>query len=78
MFGIEDRKLFIITRVLTIILSLGVIACGIIRIIVDTSELELISCNNFLFILNCTRGLDYLLDVKIIKCFLFIKIVSLV
>ena len=32
MFGIEDRKLFIITRVLTIILALGMIACGILRI----------------------------------------------
>ena len=44
MFGIEDRKLFIITRVFTIILSIAVIICGILRIVFDASDLELISC----------------------------------
>ena len=48
MFGIGDRKLYIITRVLTIILSLAVILCGILRMVFDSADLELISCILFL------------------------------
>ena len=57
MFGIEDRKLYIITRILTVILSIGVIACGVLRIILDNSSLVLISCYQFLiYSVTCFLG----------------------
>lgn len=42
MFGIEDKKLYYITRIVTIIVAFGIMACGIVRMIVETSSLQLL------------------------------------